>query len=166
LSILQMKVGDIEGFAETRRLIMLDKPEVLQNWNFYMCAVYLTGNYQQALEVHKSLLEIAEKQEKPPKAYELSELHLFAGLIYSEMKEFKKGMQYLEKKSKKIVDEVRKNEMLTQFYLKCNMTNKAKRSLETLLEINPNNKDYFLKMLQAEGVDVNKDKEKMLQLIE
>jgi len=57
----------------------------------------------------------------------------------------------LTKKSveKIILDDVRKNEFLSKFYLKHGLTKKAVECLEKLLQLNSNNKAYYRQILEA-----------------
>jgi len=55
LSYLEVQTRDYEGFAESRRLLMVKNPTNITHWITYFVASYLQGNYTTALEVFDSI---------------------------------------------------------------------------------------------------------------
>jgi len=138
LSLLQVQLKDYEGFAESRRRIMIAKPTELVNWTSYMVAIYLTGDYKTALEVFDTVEQTIngiENAEKKPKPHEKNEIYLFKAKILEDQKDWKAGIKFLTKKSveKIVLDDVRKNEFLSKFYFNHGLTKKAVDCLEKLL---------------------------------
>lgn len=63
--------------------------------------------------------------DKKAKPYEICELHLFRAHLHEKNGDLRKAIRYIEKKSKAIVDQVRRAETLTGLYLRNNQTKKA-----------------------------------------
>ena len=78
--------------------------------------MYLTGDYKLADEVLDAIFNIQEspekKEDEKPKPFELCEIHLFRALLHEKKGEIRKAIKYLDKKSKLIVDDVRRGETL------------------------------------------------------
>ena len=99
----------------------------------------MSGDYDTAHEAIASMFELIKntEEEKPSEKYQISELHFFAAHMHHKVGDLKKAIKLLEKKSKQILDHVRLNKTLTQFYMENNQAAKALACLEKLLEINP-----------------------------
>lgn len=121
--------------------------------------MYLTGDYELAHQVLDSIFQIVEnpeqEEDKKPKPYELCELHLFRALLHEKKGDVRKAIKYLEKKSKAIVDEVRRSETLLRLYLLDKKTNKALDMVNRLVALNQHNKEYYYKVLECQAIDYN-----------
>jgi len=51
LSYMQAQLKEYDGFAETRRQIMVSKPGIIQNWVIYLVSLYLSKDFETALKV-------------------------------------------------------------------------------------------------------------------
>lgn len=124
LSYLEVQTRDYEGFAESRRLLMVKNPTNITHWITYFVASYLQGNYTTALEVFDSIEQLISDDEKKKdlKPSELNEIYLFKVQVLEKMGEFKKAIKFMSKKTvdKIICDDVRKHETLSRLYLKNN----------------------------------------------
>jgi hypothetical protein len=49
LGQLQIQLRDYEGYAETRRVILVEKPGLSTNWLTYSIASFLNKDYSKAL---------------------------------------------------------------------------------------------------------------------
>ena len=80
---------DYEGYAETRRQILVEKPNIQLNWLSYAVALYLSQQYTRALDVVNSF-ENTSKNDKNMKLkkYERSELVLFKARILEALGEY------------------------------------------------------------------------------
>jgi peptide alpha-N-acetyltransferase len=119
LSLLQAYLKDYEGFCETRRKIMIGRAGIITNWIVYYISLYLSKNYETALEVFDSIIGQYGEDKSVLKPHEISELYLFKVNILIEMGENKKAIKFMTKKTtdKAIMDDVRKNEILVKLYL-------------------------------------------------
>lgn len=130
LGQLQIQLRDYEGYADTRRKIMLAKPNIQANWVTYAVAVYLTKNYKKTLEVLESFERTLKENKDKMSKYGRSELALFEARIYEELGEYQKAIRILQDKNKLIVDRINKYESLARVYQKSADKDKAIDTLE------------------------------------
>ena len=66
---IQVHLRDYEGFAETRRLILVKDPAVRENWIAYAAGSYMAQQYDICLSTIESILRInseePDKKKKP-----------------------------------------------------------------------------------------------------
>lgn len=73
------------------------------------------------------------KEEDKQKPYVIGELHLFRAHLFAKNGDVRKAIKHIEKKTKVIVDEVRKAETLVKYYLQDNKSNKALDQVNNLI---------------------------------
>lgn len=97
---------------------MVSRATLITNWIVYYVALYLTKNYDTALEVFDNIIAQVSEDRSLLKPHEVSELYLFKCNILFEMGDIKKAIKFMVKKTteKAILDEVRKNELLAKMY--------------------------------------------------
>ena len=61
----------------------------------------------------------------------------------------------MEKKSKAIIDQVRRAEILARLYLQNKQTIKALEQVHKLLALNQSNKAYYYRVLECKEIDYN-----------
>ena len=110
-------------------------------WNGYLISVYLQGDYALAHQILDSIFQMVQnpdqkEEDKQAKPYMICELHLFRALLHEKSGDLRKAIKYVEKKSKVIIDEVRRCETLVRMYLLDNKTNKALEAVNRLIELN------------------------------
>lgn len=93
------------------------------------------------------------------KLHELTEMYLLRARTLFEQGEAKKGVKFMTKHNKYIVDDQRKNELLCKLYLANNQTKKAIEHYEFLVQLNSSNKEYFLGLLKANNVDLTNEEQ-------
>ena len=101
---------------------MISRATLITNWIVYYISLYLSKNYDTALEVFESIIGQYNEDKNILKPHEISELYLFKANILIEMGEPKKAIKFMTKKTteKAIMDDVRKNEVLAKLYLQNN----------------------------------------------
>ena len=101
---------------------MIGRASIITNWIVYYISLYLSKNYETALEVFESIIGQYNEDKTILKPHEISELYLFKVNILIEMGENKKAVKFMTKKTseKSIMDDVRKNEILAKLYLQNN----------------------------------------------
>lgn len=66
---IQIHMRDFEGFAETRRLMLVKNPEIREAWIAYAAASYMAQNYDICLSTIESILRInteeSDKKKRP-----------------------------------------------------------------------------------------------------
>mmetsp|Transcript_16311 Transcript_16311/g.25210 ORF Transcript_16311/g.25210 Transcript_16311/m.25210 type:complete len:627 (+) Transcript_16311:395-2275(+) len=156
---MQAQLKDYEGFAESRRKIMVSKSGVMQNWITYLVALYLNKQYDLALEVFGSIEnQIETHKDSQLKPYEISEIYLFKVKIMEAMGDLKGAVKYLTKKkvSNIILDEFRKNEELARLQIAIGQKVKGIETYEQLLRLNSSSTDYYRAILAAQGIKLEK----------
>jgi predicted Zn-dependent protease len=96
---------------------------------------------------------LADKKEKLKK-YERRELILFEAKIHEEAGSHDKAIKILNDKKGHIVDDVNKYESLARNYKKLGDKDHAIEALDTLLEINSSNYNYYYRVLEAHGIKI------------
>ena len=130
---------------------MIGRATIITNWIVYYISLFLSKNYETALEVFDSIIGQYSEDKTCLKPHEVSELYLFKVNILIEMGENKKAIKFMTKKTteKAIMDDVRKNEILVKLYLQNNQKTKAIECLEHLLKLNSCNAEYYKQILEA-----------------
>ena len=86
LSMLQIHLRDVEGFAMTRNTLLTLKPNAKINWLAFALARHLTGDLQGAIRVIDIYLgTLTEGSAELGRCYESSELALYRNSILAEM---------------------------------------------------------------------------------
>ena len=124
LSVVQLTLMDWAGLTDTRLKFMLEQPQIV-HWASYLFALYMSKNYDVAFEAIESMHALLQNEVTIANKYQISELHLFGAHMHHAKGDLDRAIKVLEKKSKKIVDHVRLNQMLSQFYLEANKHEKA-----------------------------------------
>ena len=78
---------------------------------------------------------------------------MFRAHLHEKKGDVRKAIKHIEKKSKYILDEVRRSEMLIKLLILDKKSNKALNEVNKLIEINQWNKDYYELALECKGID-------------
>ena len=108
LSLLQIQQRNIEGFQETRRRILVLKPNNA-NWVAFAVGNHLSERYDRCLEIISSYENTIKTQpvdddEKSARAYENSELKLYKNQVMIEGKQHEKALNHLDEIEKDVKD--------------------------------------------------------------
>ena len=159
LSWMQAQLLDFEGFCETRRNILLQKPGLKQNWIAFAISHYLTGNYSEAITVLDKFLTTSEEERTP---YETSEIILLQNLCIVNIGEFDRALEHLSSKESEICDKaalkVRTAELL--IYQK-----RYVESLDVWLELLKSQPDNYRFHAGAQVAVLNMDREKAKDML-
>ena len=106
-----------------------------------MMAVYIQGDYDLAHQILDSIFEMIDnpdqkEDDKQAKPFMICELHLFRAFLHEKKGDIRKAIKYVEKKTKLIIDEVRRSETLIRLYLLDKKTNKAMAEVNKLIGLN------------------------------
>ena len=156
LVLLQLQIRDFKGHCITRQKLLQDNPKLPINWVSFALSYHLLKDYNQTVEVLKSLWKIVEN-DNGIKKQEINEIVVYWGLVYIESKSYKECLLLLQKHQTRFLDKQSFNQYLYICYKELNQTDKAISSLKKLIEINPNNLEYYqqeieLKQLNDEQV--------------
>eukprot|EP01100_Stratorugosa_tubuloviscum_P015637 TRINITY_DN911_c0_g1_i1.p1 TRINITY_DN911_c0_g1~~TRINITY_DN911_c0_g1_i1.p1 ORF type:complete len:874 (-),score=311.60 TRINITY_DN911_c0_g1_i1:80-2701(-) len=147
LSLIQIQIREFEAFYKNRNKILQLKSNQVSNWIFCALGAHLIKRYNIAITLIDSyLLTIVNDTYTN---YEMSELILFKIHVYSESKDYVKGLEELDKNESKIVDRSYFKEMKALFNLQLNNYSAAEALYLSLIHINCDNFFYFQQLVAA-----------------
>jgi len=149
---LQVQMRDRSGLVETRRQLLTQKPGVKANWLGFSVAAHLDGRHR--LGVH--ILEAYEKTltGEPPasEAYEHSEMILYKLQLLEEGGEAGDALALLQQEDSRVVDRVGVRETRVRLLNCLGRAAEALPDLEKLIDINPENTEYYAGLLDAHAL--------------
>ena len=97
LSMLQIQMRDLDGFAVTRNMLLTLKPNAKINWMAFALARHLTGDLRGAVKVIDTYMgTLTEGSSELGRCYESSELALYKNSILAEIPgNFKEALDHL-----------------------------------------------------------------------
>jgi tetratricopeptide (TPR) repeat protein len=101
LSWMQAQILDFQGFCDTRRNILLQKPGYKINWIAFAISHYLTGNYTESLDVMTKFFATNTEDRSD---FETSEYLLFENRCIASTGDIDKAMDHLYDKEHEICD--------------------------------------------------------------
>lgn len=106
LSMLQIQMRDLEGFAVTRHTILTLKPNGKINWLAFALAKHLTGDLRGAISVMDIYLgTLTEGAAELARGFEASELALYRNKILAEIPDnYKEALEHLSVCESVVVD--------------------------------------------------------------
>jgi len=127
LGNLQVQLRDFEGYAETRRQLLVGKSSIQQNWVTYAVALYLAKDYKRAIEVLRSFEKTItdDKASEKLKKKDKSELTLLEARNHEAMGNYLKAIECLTSPNAVVVNLVAKNEQLARLHLALGDKDKA-----------------------------------------
>lgn len=168
LSLLQVQMRDLEGYAHTRNLILQQRPSQRASWLCYAVANHLQGNIDQALNV-LSAYETAyggSSSNENIEEYEAAELVMYKAQLHVEKGDYDGALECLAKGKAKLVDDVAVQEMQASVLLKQNKLSEAEALYRALLHRNPEDRLYFEGLQKALGFNESTPQESLLELYE
>ena len=149
---LQVQMRDRSGLVETRRQLLTQKAGAKANWLGFAVAAHLDGRH--ALAVH--ILEAYEKTltGEPPasEAYEHSEMILYKLQLLEEGGSVEAALALLQREDARLVDRVSAREARVRLLGRLGRAAEALPDLEKLIDINPENTEYYSSLLEAHGI--------------
>jgi len=102
-SLLQIQLRDFDGFAESRRQILMLKSSQKGNWMGFAVAQHMAGRPDAALDIIDKYIKTLEGTERV-KDYDESELMLYKADLLVEVNKFDEALDHLEKNEDWVVD--------------------------------------------------------------
>jgi N-alpha-acetyltransferase 15/16, NatA auxiliary subunit len=150
LAHLQIQMRDYQGYIQSRRNMLQQKPGFRQNWTALAVAHHLAGNMEDAENV-LTTYEDTLKQ-KPTRAdMEHWEAVLYKNYIIAESGEYEKALEHLEAVAKKSPDVLGVMEMKADYLLKLGKKADAAEAYASLLDRNPDNSAYYDALVSSKG---------------
>jgi N-alpha-acetyltransferase 15/16, NatA auxiliary subunit len=151
LANLQIQMRDYQGYIQSRKSMLQQKPGIRQNWTALAIAHHLAGNYEDAENV-LTTYEDTLKQ-KPSRAdMEHWEAVLYKNYIIAESGEIEKALDHLEAVGKRSPDVQGVLEMRADYLLKLGRKQEAEAAFAALIERNPDSSTYYHGWSQAKGL--------------
>ncbi|EAS00294.2 NMDA receptor-regulated protein (macronuclear) [Tetrahymena thermophila SB210] len=164
LALLQVQIRDVEGLCDTRKKLLLNKESLIINWVAYAFSLHLKGSIEECLKVIDSIINITKNN--PLKGIEKTEFCLYHAQVYADGGNYEMQLKILEQNEEGILDKVALNEQRIKAYLKLNKQDQAIQCIEKLIEINPQNRNYFNLLKQARGLpEIPANEEERLKIV-
>ncbi len=160
LSVAQLQIRDLEGFAATRKALLDKKPTVPSYWLGYILALHLQHNYSAASHCFNSLINIIDKPDENTSLQDkikYSELMLYGAYLAMEKGDYDEALKILKGNESHILDKVALKEMKGDIFTKLKNDKDAAAIYEELLGSNADNWLYHKRWLAAlHLIDENK----------
>ena len=151
LAHLQIQMRDYQGYIQSRRNMLQQKPGFRQNWTALAIAHHLSGNLDEAENVLNTYEETL-KQTPPRTDMEHWEAVLYKNTIIAESGNIEKALDHLEAVGKKSPDVLGVLEMKADYLLKLDRKMEAESAYTTLLERNPENSTYYDGLIKSKSL--------------
>ena len=153
LSLLQIQMRELGGFAETRRQLLTINSKNRNNWIGFAIAQHYQSDLPMALRVLDAYESTLEEQKFPD--YEHSEMLLYKNQILEEQGKPDATLEHLEKCEPLIVDKLSYREKRGELFLKLARNSEAEAMYRELLAINSDNDSYHKGLIAALGHEQN-----------
>jgi tetratricopeptide (TPR) repeat protein len=152
LALLQCQIRDYEGYIESRRKMMQERPQLRQNWTALAVAHHLAGNLAEAENILKTYEETL-KQTPPKSDLEHSEATLYKNTIIAESGDTERALQHLDEVVRNSLDRTSALELKAKYLLALGRNEEAEKAYRVLLSRNNEYRAYFDGLETALGLD-------------
>ncbi|KAL9094329.1 MAG: hypothetical protein Q9165_003470 [Trypethelium subeluteriae] len=164
LALLQIQMRDFQGYIQSRKTMLQQRPQIRQNWTALAVAYHLAGELQEAEKI-LTTYEDTLKQTPPKSDIEHSEAVLYKNTIIAEMGEFQRALDHLEAIAKNSLDRTAVMEMRADYLLRLDKKEEAAQAYRDLLARNNEYRAYYNGLEKSLGLDKS-DKESWQKLNE
>lgn len=152
LSLLQIQRRMTEGFAETRRKILMLKTNNRNNWIALALGHHLSGKFKQAVGVIDAFNKTIDAKSRETKTYEHSEMLLYKNMILEESGDLEGALKHLNEIKPEVMDELHWLERSAALNLALKHSDVAEKEYRALLKINSENYNYHNGLASALGI--------------
>jgi tetratricopeptide (TPR) repeat protein len=156
LALLQCQIRDYDGYIESRRKMMQERPQLRQNWTALAVAYHLSGNLTEAENILKTYEETL-KQTPPKGDIEHSEAVLYKNTIIAESGDTERALAHLDEVLKSNLDRTSALELRAKYLLELGKTEEAEKAYRALLDRNSEYRAYFDGLEKALGLSRSND---------
>lgn len=156
LALLQCQIRDYDGYIESRRKMMQERPQLRQNWTALAVAYHLAGNLSEAENILKTYEETL-KQTPPKTDLEHSEATLYKNTIIAESGDIERALTHLDGVARISLDRTAALELRAKYLLQLGRKEEAEKAYRVLLDRNSEYRAYFDGLEQALGLDRSND---------
>ncbi|XRB11152.1 N-terminal acetyltransferase A complex auxiliary subunit NAA15 [Pseudoscourfieldia marina] len=150
LSMLQIQMRDIKGYAETRQKLFGIRTNSRFNWISFAIGQHLNGNHEMAVEVlnaYHTTLDTSGPNGGPRfssdlEKYEHGELLLYRAMVLEEGNLFDEALAHLDTCEPLAVDHVGLKEQRARLLLKAGRNAEAEEMYQILVEFQPESHSY------------------------
>ena len=158
LAHLQIQMRDYEGYVQSRRNMLQQKPGFRQNWTALAIAHHLAGNFEDA-ETTLTTYEETLKSKPTRSDNEHWEAVLYKNYIIAESGEVEKALDHLEAVGKKAPDVLAVMEMKADYLARLGRKSEAEAAYATLLDRNPDDSAYYDGWISAKELEEGQETE-------
>lgn len=152
LALLQAQMRDYQGYIQSRKQMLQERPQLRQNWTAVAVAHHMAGDLQSAENVLKAYEETLKSP--PPKTdIEHSEAVLYRNTIIAEMGEVERALEHLDSVRDRQLDRTAVMEMRAEYLLKLGRDKEAEQAYRALIERNSEYRAYYEGLEKALGLD-------------
>ena len=151
LALLQCQIRDYEGYIESRRKMMQERPQLRQNWTALAVAYHLSGNLAEAENILKTY-ESTLKQTPPKADLEHSEATLYKNSIIAESGDMRRALEHLDEVARNSLDRSAALELRAKYLLELGKKDEAEKAYRVLLDRNSEFRAYFDGLEKALGL--------------
>lgn len=162
LSLLQIQMRDLEGYKDTRYKLFELRPTQRASWIGYAMSFHLLKDFSTALKIIEEFRKTMQDQ-KSSYDYEYSELLLYQNLVLRESGALEEALDHLEDYATSICDKVTLAELNGELMMKLDRHDAASEIYRNLVNRNPENRDYYLKLEEALGLKTVEERLKLYE---
>lgn len=156
LALLQCQIRDYEGYIESRRKMMQERPQLRQNWTALAVAYHLAGNLAEAENILKTYEETL-KQTPPKSDLEHSEATLYKNTLMAEAGDTERALKHLDEVVRNSLDRTAALELRAKYLLELGRNEEAEKAYRILLDRNSEYRAYFDGLEKALGLSRSND---------
>jgi len=142
LSLLQMQMRNLEGYVDTRHILLELRPQNRQYWVAVAIGYQLLGKPELGVKVLTTYEETLKDLPSTPD-YEHSEMLLYHNTLLEEAGDFQAALDHLDSIESQVCDRKAIKEKRAKYFLQLERLTEAEAAYRALLAINPDNMAYF-----------------------
>ncbi|KAF9128228.1 N-alpha-acetyltransferase 16, NatA auxiliary subunit [Mortierella sp. 14UC] len=142
LSLLQMQMRNMEGYVDTRHILLELRPQNRQYWVAVAIGYQLLGKPELGVKVLTTYEETLKEVPSTPD-YEHSEMLLYHNTLLEEAGDLQAALDHLDTIERQVCDRKALKEKRAKFFLGLGRLAEAEAAYRDLLAINPDNMAYF-----------------------
>ncbi|KAF9083168.1 N-alpha-acetyltransferase 16, NatA auxiliary subunit [Mortierella sp. GBA35] len=142
LSLLQMQMRNLEGYVETRHILLELRPTNRQYWVAVAIGYQLLGKPELGVKVLTTYEETLKDLPSTPD-YEHSEMLLYHNTLLEEAGDLQVALDHLNSIEHQVCDRKAIKEKRAKYFLALGRLDEAEAAYRALLALNPDNMVYF-----------------------
>ncbi|KAI9713785.1 MAG: hypothetical protein M1820_000515 [Bogoriella megaspora] len=152
LALLQVQMRDFQGYIQSRKSMLQQRPQIRQNWTALAVAHHLAGELQDAERI-LTTYEDTLKQTPPRSDMEHSEAVLYKNMIIAEMGDTQRALDHLLSISKNSLDRTAVMELEAKYLLQLDKKEDAEKAYKDLVARNNECRAYYDGLEASSGFD-------------